>query len=559
MAGFLDNRRKGALSKGNPVSGFLKNLSSFGMKYDDMILRNSRAVGIAEDKLGFTMNPMGADNDDMYYAFAAFTMADTSVRKNISFFDKSYAKRRDELRLYSLQDEIEEILDTLTDEAIVYDHKNFFCQSTYLSGNLKDEIKEKIHDNFKKIYYYLSFHDGQTAWNYFRKFLIDGYLAFEIIYNDDNSEIIGFKELDPISLMPGIDKDSNKQIWIQYKGQGAKERMLYDSQIIYISYSSVNSVNRVSYVERLIRSFNLLRTMEHTRIIWAVTNASFKMKFVIPVGGQSKTRAKQSLSQLMHNYREAIDFDYQSGEIKINGEPKLQFNKEYWMPSKNGETPEIETIGGEGPELSDTDSLKYFSDNLKTVSKIPFSRFDKDSPSTFELSAEGIMRDEIKFSKFVNRLRSIFQEIITKPFYMQMCLDYPELMDDELFKVNVGVKYNKENLFDELREIEITQKRIDIISSINQDMVQSDDEGNDIPYFDMDFLIKKYGNFSEDDIRENRIIKDIKKYIKEGYSEEDAKKIAKGEKKENFKKLSEQDSEEDNDNGESELADKLEI
>ena len=148
--------------------------------------------------------------------------------------------------------------------------------------------------------------------------------------------------MDPQSLVHGVDTDTGKVQWVQYKGQGVKERKLWDSQIIYISYSQVNSPQRTSYVERLIRSFNMLRIMEHTRIIWDVTNSSFKTKFVIPVGGKSKTRAKQSLAQLMNSYREVVDFDFDSGELTTNGKPMMPFNKEYWLPSKDGETPEIE-------------------------------------------------------------------------------------------------------------------------------------------------------------------------------------------------------------------------
>ena len=97
-------------------------------------------------------------------------------------------------------------------------------------------------------------------------------------------------------------------MWVQYKGGGAKERKLWDSQIIYLSYSQVNSPMRISYVERLTRSFNLLRIMETTRIIWAVSNASFKTQFIIPVGGKSKTRAKQSLGYLpkMENHQKSV-------------------------------------------------------------------------------------------------------------------------------------------------------------------------------------------------------------------------------------------------------------
>ena len=100
-------------------------------------------------------------------------------------------------------------------------------------------------------------------------------------------EIIGFIELDPASLTPGLDPQTNEKIWFVNQREGAggqviQDRILFDSQIIYISYSKSDMVSRISYVERLIRSFNILRTMEATRIIWAVTNASYKTQYIIP-------------------------------------------------------------------------------------------------------------------------------------------------------------------------------------------------------------------------------------------------------------------------------------
>lgn len=535
MAGFSD--RRGSLTKGNPVSDALKRLSRLGMNYDDMVLKNSRAVGFTENQIGYGMfNPMGSDSDDMYYLFASLSMTDVSNKKNISYFDKSYMKKRDQLRNFAVQDEIEDILDTVTDEAIVFDETNYFAYPV-INTSVSKEVKDELIDSYNKIYEYFGFSDGQSAWNYFRKWLVDGYLAFEIIYDDEQRHIIGFKELDPVSLLPAVDKESGKKIWIQYKGGGPKERVLFDTQIIYLAYSSVNSPSRVSYVERLIRSFNLLRIMEHSRIIWAVTNASFKMKFVIPVGGKSKTRAKQSLAQLMNNYRELVNFDTQSGEIQTNGKPMMQFHKEYWLPSKDGEQPEIDTLANDGPQLSDTESLQWFYDKLKLASKIPFSRFDKDSPATYEMAAEGMNREEIKFAKFINRLRSIFQEILVKPLYIQVCLDFPELEDDTNFKGNLTIKYNKDNVFEELKQMELASKRIDFISQVRSSLTEQDKDMNEVPFFSLNFLIKKYGGFTEEDLKKNKKMKEIDDLVKQGYEPADAEKIVDGADPKDFKKV----------------------
>lgn len=493
MASFLD--KFGPLGKRRVSIGkALQDLSSLGMKYDDMILRNSQAIGVMEDSIGYGhMNPMGYDNDDYWYPFAALSMADTTLKKSIAFFDQNYIGKREELRDFAMQDEIEEILDTLCDEAVVYDDKNFFCHPSTIGGLQIDEDLEKdLNKTFNEIYNYFGFTLDQSAWYYFRKWLIDGYLAFEIIYNDKQNEIIGFKELDPITLMHGIDKITNKKIWYQHKDNPAKERKFFDSQIIYISYGSITTASRVSYIERLTRSFNLMRIMETTRVIWATMNSSYRMKFIIPVGGKSKTRAKQSLAQLMNNYREVVDFDYDSGQLKVDGKPMMGFNKEYWMPSKDGEEPEIDTLGNDGPELNDTDTMIYFADKLKQASKIPFSRFDKDSPATYEMSAEGLIREEIKFEKFINRIRSSFQEILIKPLYLQMMLKHPQLKNDISFKNQISLRFNEDNMFAELKNMEINEKRLDFISSMKDDLSEQDADMNDVPYIPLELLIDEY-------------------------------------------------------------------
>ena len=511
MAGFVD--RNGPLSTGKrtfTLSDSLKKLSSFGMYYDDLVLRQSQAIGPVEDQFGYgQMNPLGLDSDDMYGAFAALSMADTNMRKNVPFFDQQYQAKRDELRKFSQHDEIEDILDILCDESIVFDNKNFFANPEIVGMEISEEVQKYLNKSYREIYQYFGFNQDQSAWYFFRKWLIDGYLSFEIIYNPEQTEIIGFKEIDPITLVPGYNHEDGKKVWIQFKDDPMKERKLYDSQIIYISYSSITTASRVSYLERLVRAFNLMRIMEHTRVIWAVTNSSYRMKFIIPVGGKSKTRAKQSLAQLMNNYKEIVDFDWDSANLTTNGKPMLQFNKEYWLPSKDGETPEIETLGGEGPDINDTEALKYFTDKLKQVSKIPYNRFMyEDGGGDFNLAADGMIRDEIKFSKFIKRLRSTFQEILVKPLHIQMCLKYPEFTNDPQFKTQVALRFNEENVFAELKTMEILEKRLEFIGNMRDSLMTTNQETMEEEYyFDQEYLVKKYLKLSDDEIRGNEAAK----------------------------------------------------
>jgi hypothetical protein len=228
---------------------------------------------------------------------------------------------------------------------------------------------------------------------------------------------------------------------------------------------------------------------------------------VVPIGTKSPQKAKESLAEMMAIYKEDISLNYESGELAVNGQPSMQFYKNYLFPSKNGEQPDISVIGGEGYDLSDTDIVKYFKIKLQEDSKIPFSRFDQDSGGgTINMSADSTNRDEIRFAKFVNRLRSIFQEILLKPLFIQIGLKYPELAEDELFKSTLALSFNKDNVFEEMKNMEITEKRLQLVTSLMGVMTKRKDASGmdvDVPYFNPQFVIEKYLKLDPADIKEN--------------------------------------------------------
>jgi hypothetical protein len=513
MAGFIDS-----FSQRNPNIGRIlrtvSKIGSFGMEYKDLVVKNSQAIGVSEAAMRQSLALTDSDEDFIFNLAAQ----DTSNRKYIAYFDKDYPFKRDFLRSFALNAEIEWILDILADEAIVYDDRNFCCNLSLVNLDLKDEVADSLRENFRKIYVSHGFNNGISAWQYFRQFLIDGFLSFEIVYSDDGRQIVGFKELDPTSLTPSIERGEGgqaTQIWYQYFNDNVRERKLYDSQVIYISFAKGNTTSRTSYVERLIRSHNLLKIMEHTRIIWNVMNASFRLKMTIPVGSRSPQKAKETLGELMTMYKEDIKLNTDSGELSVNGRPNLQFYKNYLFPVQGGESPKIETINSGGPNLNVIDAVVYFFNKLKADSKIPFNRFAARSGGTvgtYKIGAESAERDEIRYNKFINRIRSIYQEILLKPLWIQMTLDYPELDNDPVFRSQLGVKFNSDNQFGESKEIEQLIKKIDFISGLSEIKEKKGDE--EIPYFSQDFLINKFLGLTNEDRRINEIYK--KKEEEEG-------------------------------------------
>ena len=506
MAGFIDD-----FSQRNPNIGkILKSVSkigSFGMEYKDLVVKNSQAIGVSEAMMRERMGLTDSDEDFIF----SLASQDTSNRKYIAYFDKDYPFKREFLRRFALNAEIEWILDILADEAIVYDDRNFCCSLSLVNMDLKEDVVDSLRDNFRKMYISHGFNNGISAWQYFRQFLIDGFLSFEIVYSDDGRQIVGFKELDPTSLTPTTERNQSGETiptWIQYYGDSTRERRLYDSQVIYISFAKGNSASRTSYCERLIRSHNLLKIMEHTRIILNVMNAYFRIKMTIPVGSRSPQKAKETLGELMTMYKEDIKLNTESGELSVNGRPNLQFYKNYLFPVQGGESPKIETINSAGPNLNIIDAVVYFFNKLKADSKIPFNRFAARSGGTvgtYKIGAESAERDEIRYNKFINRIRSIYQEIMLKPLWIQMTLDHPELKNDAVFRSQLGIKWNSDNQFGESKEIEQLIKKIDFIAGLSEIKEKKGEEEN--PYFSQDFLIDKFLGLTNEDRRVNEIYK----------------------------------------------------
>ena len=343
-----------------------------------------------------------------------------------------------------------------------------------------------------------------NAWDDFKRFLIEGILAWEIVYDDISkpTQIIGIVPIDAATLTKKF--NNGKWYWIQYKGVTGKERTLLDSQVIYITYQETNCISRISYLERLIRPFNIYRIIEQAQLIWTITNASYKMKFTIPIKGMSKTMGMQTVSSAMNKYKEDIKFIGDTGELQINGQVNMPFNKEYWFPENESGTPQIETLGGEGPELNDNDQLKYFKNQLYKISKIPLNRFDQESGETwFGADASSVARTEIDFARFVTRLRNQFSQIMIKPLQMQLALTIPELTQNREILDAISLQYKSYNLFEEMMQMELMQKRVEFIQTMKDGMIDMDTNGNEIKFWSSKFLVQKYLKLSTADLELN--------------------------------------------------------
>ena len=496
-------KKKGTIAK------FFSNMARMGMTYEDDVIKNMRAI--PADKNLIPKQDQFV-NQDLFTQLSSQWKVKSNQDK--SFFEKDFPQKREALRKLALQPELEDILDTMTNEAIVYDSDLTYFAEPFIEVQelhvIKKEYRTKIenimNDHYRRFYKMLDW--KYKAWDHFKRFLVEGILSWEIVYDrlDKPTQIVGLVPIDPATLTKKF--ENGKWYWIQYKGMQGKERKLLDSQVIYIAYQETDCISRVSYLERLIRPFNIYRIIEQAQLIWTITNASYKMKFTIPVKGMNKTTGMQTLSSAMNRYKEDIKFIGDTGELTINGQVNMPFNKEYWFPENEAGSPSIDTLGGDGPELNDNDQLKFFKNQLYKISKIPLSRFDQESSETwFGADASSTARTEIDFARFVNRLRNQFAQIIIKPLQLQLALSIPELQENRQFLEAVSLQYKSYNLFEEMMELDLMQKRVEHIQTMKDSMVDMDVEGNEIKFFSSEFLVKKYLKLSDADLKLNEKLK----------------------------------------------------
>ena len=514
--------------KQGKFSKLLTTLSRYGMTYTDQVLKNMQAIP-ADRNL--------QNKEDIGYHQSLYQGWDNSwtpkKEEDKSYSEKALIEKVRVLRKMATQPELEDILDILANECIVYDNDESYIATPFMDTALIQELNEKsaeeirrcVDTSFYKLYMLLDL--KRNAWSLFKRWLIDGVLAFEIVYDDleHPKSIIGIIPIDPTIITRKVDQDGTEK-WIMFKDMVGLERTLLSSQIIYVKYSERDDgVDRQSYLERLIRPFNIYRIIEQAQIIWTTTQASFKMMFTIPVAGMNKARGLQTLQSAMNRYKEEITFNSETGELLTNGKVNQIFNKEYWMPENENGKPEIETLVDNGPQLNDSDQLTYHLNKLYKISKIPLGRFDKDAQATwFGSDPTAVPRDEINFGRFVNRLRATWSEIILKPLRIQVSLSIPDIKNDKRILDAISLRFNTYNQFTEMMEIEIDTKRVEFIQTMHDSLTTQDAEGNDVSFFSQKFLVLKYLKMSEADLELNQkylLEEKFKKKSGNGEEEED--------------------------------------
>lgn len=460
-----------------------------------------------------------------------------NAKKNL--FGLQPALKAKHYDMLSAEPEMDDILERMVDECIVYDSEsNKFCfvetsqiDKLTLNDNAKQELIDAFSECFDAIYGLYAFNgvntepSRQDIKQLLREYLVRGRIAWEIVYDDvkQPTTIVGFRKLNAFALTPmrkndvffwEYDRNQQEQASMQnvwgspantniVAGGGLGKTRLLDSQVVYLQWND-DGVGTMSYLERLVRAFNLLRIIERSRIAYATTASRFRTQVTIPVKGKTKTQAYETLRKAMNKYHEKIDFDDSTGELTVNGQASIPFNSEIWFAETNSGKPSIQNLDPGMPDLSDTSAITYFRNNFQRLSKLPLSRFDEGG-GNWNVSDESMQRDERRFASFIAGIMHRFGvNVILKPTWILMCLQNNNFIGDNEILNALSIGYNKYNQYQVQLELNTLLKRVEAIQRISQSLVRNIDM-NDTQktFWSSEYLIEKYLSLPKTELDKN--------------------------------------------------------
>ena len=388
-------------------------------------------------------------------------------------------------RQMSLYPEAELAVDDIVNEAIVADREESPVSINLENINLSEDIKQKISENFHDIVKLLRFRD--TGYDTFKRWYVDGRLYYHIIIDQENPKK-GILELRPIdsmkikkvrqvlppkdpsqpTMMPRTEEyfAFNEGGMDGLKG-GEIVRIAPDS--IAYCHSGLLSEDRkmvLSYLHKAIKPLNQLRMIEDAVVIYRISRAPERRIFYIDVGNLPKIKAEQYLRDIMTRYKNKMVYDADTGELR-DDRKHMSMLEDYWLPRREGgRGTEISTLPG-GENLGELEDVLYFQKKLYKALNVPSSRLDQESGFVLGRAQE-ISRDEVKFTRFIERLRNRFSHLFNSCLEKQLILKGILTLNDwRSIETSIHYEWQTDSQFAELKEAEMLTERLNLLQSMN--------------------------------------------------------------------------------------------
>jgi len=388
----------------------------------------------------------------------------------------------------SQQPECDSALEDIVNEAIAYDE---FSQSVGIELTrlpYPEKIKRMIRKEFDSVLRLLDFDD--KGHDIFRRWYVDGRLYYhkEIDPKRPEQGITSLRYIDPIKIkkVREIEKEKDPKTGIDivkriveyyiynekglfsagYGGSNQGIKIAADA-ITYVPSGVIdqNGGKVLSYLHKAIKPVNQLRMIEDALVIYRISRAPERRIFYIDVGNLPKVKAEQYLKDVMNRYRNKLVYDASTGEIR-DDRNQMSMLEDFWLPRREGgRGTEITTLPG-GSNLGEIDDIEYFQRKLYRSLNVPISRLEAENSFSLGRTTE-ITRDELKFTKFIQKLRKKYTALFTDILKTQLLLKgIISLNDWDNMKEHIQYDFMKDGHFSELKEAELLNDRIQTLDSI---------------------------------------------------------------------------------------------
>jgi len=462
-----------------------------------------------------------------------------------------YKNEADLVRRYremALHPECDSAIEDVVNEGIVSDLNDSPVEIELSNLNASDKLKEVIRKEFKYIKEIMDF--DKKAHEIFRNWYIDGRIYYHKVI-DLKNPTEGIKEvryIDPLKIkyIRKLKKTQENTLAAQVRvmltrgnetdevlNPNIEEYYLYDPNVGYtatqsnlsssssagskavklskdsVTYVTSGLVDRnrqtiLSYLHKAIKSLNQLRMIEDSLVIYRLSRSSEKRIFYIDIGGLPRNQAEQYMKDVMNRYRNKLIYDQSTGEVK-DDRKYMAMMEDYWLPRRDGgKGTEVQTLPG-GQNLGELSDLEYFQKKLYKSLGVPSTRLDAGGGFNLGRSSE-ILRDELKFTRFVGRLRKRFSQMFTDMLKTQLILKNIVSVEDwEKLSDHIQYDFLYDNHFSDLKKNEILNDKLGVIAAMEPYLGR---------YFSVEYVRKNV--LGQTDTEMIDIDKQIKKEIKDG-------------------------------------------
>ena len=433
--------------------------------------------------------------------------------------EANYKNENDLITRYremAMQPELESAIDDIVNESVVHDDSGKSVSLILDELEQPDKIKDMIRAEFEAVLRLLDFSNGGA--DIFRRWYIDGRLFYQVLI-DEKQPALGIQELlylDPrkIKKVRTVVKKRDPRTNVETVS-GIQEFYVFNDKAtvqgqtvttsptdagVKIATDAIVNVNSglmdskramvLSFLHKAIKPLNQLRMIEDAIVIYRLSRAPERRVFYIDVGNMPKIKSEQYLRDIMTKFRNRVTYDPSTGQVQ-DDRRFLSMMEDFWIPRRGeGKSTEITTLPA-GQNLGELSDVKYFEMKLYKSLNVPVSRLESQSGFMLGRAAE-ITRDELKFSKFVDRLRSRFTHLFDELLKRQLALKgICSLEEWEELKEFIHYDFLKDNNFTELKEAELTTSRVQLLNLVSPYVGT---------YYSMEWVRKNVLNMSDEDI-----------------------------------------------------------